>query len=128
MPIRMGVNLAFALAVGLLLAIAVASYRSVTSLVETGRSIDHTHQVPAAFEAVAAATTTAETGTRGYALTGEERFLETYRAGAGAAEVGLVMLRQLTADNPGQQRRLDQLEPLLRERLARLADAVAVRR
>jgi signal transduction histidine kinase len=38
-PIRTRVNLAFALAVGVLLAIAAASYRSVTSLAETGLAI-----------------------------------------------------------------------------------------
>ncbi len=59
-PIRTRVNLAFALAVGVLLAIAAASYQSVTSLAETGQWIGHTHEVLAAIDAVAAATTTAE--------------------------------------------------------------------
>jgi methyl-accepting chemotaxis protein len=73
LPIRTRVNLAFALAVGVLLAIAAASYQSVTSLAETGQWIGHTHEVLAAIDAVAATATTAEAGTRGYALTGEER-------------------------------------------------------
>ncbi len=55
--------------------------RASTSLAETGQWIGHTHEVLAAIAAVAAATTTAETGARGYALTGEERFLETYQGG-----------------------------------------------
>ncbi len=117
-PIRTRVNLAFALAVGVLLAIAAASYQSVTSLAETGQWIGHTHEVLAAIDAVASAATTAEAGTRGYALTGEERFLETYRAGARGAEASLGVLRRLTADNPAEQRRVDRLEPLLREHLA----------
>ena len=127
-PIRTRVNLAFALAVGVLLAISAASYQSVTSLAETGQWIGHTHEVLAAIDAVAAATTAAESGTRGYALTGEERFLETYRAGARGAEASLAALRRLTADNPAEQRRVDRLEPLLRERLAGQADTVAIRR
>ena len=118
-PIRTRVNLAFALAVGVLLAIAAASYQSVTSLAETGQWIGHTHEVLAAIDAVGAATTAADTGTRGYALTGEER--------SRGAEAALATLRRLTADNPAQQRRVDQLEPLLRERLAGPADTVAIR-
>ena len=127
-PIRTRVNLAFALAVGVLLAIAAASYQSVTSLAETGQWIGHTHDVLAAIDAVASATTTAEAGTRGFALTGEERFLDTYQAGVRGAEGALATLRRLTADNLAEQRRVDRLEPLLREHLARLADTVALRR
>jgi PAS domain S-box-containing protein len=127
-PIRTRVNLAFALAVGVLLAIAAASYQSVTSLAETGQWIGHTHEVLAAIDAVTSATTTAEAGTRGYALTGEARFLETYESGARGAEGALAGLRRLTADNPEEQRRVDRLEPLLREHLARLADTVGIRR
>src|SRR5258705_950356 len=81
-PIRTRVNLAFALAVGVLLAIAAASYLSVTSLAETGQWIGHTHEVLAAIDAVAATATTAEAGTRGYALTAEERFLEANQSDA----------------------------------------------
>lgn len=126
-PIRTRVNLAFALAVAVLLAIAAASYQSVTSLAETGQWIDHTHEVLAAIDAVASATTTAEAGTRGYALTGEARFLETYQSGARGAEAALATLRRLTADNPTAQGRVNRLDPLLREQLARLADTVAIR-
>ena len=89
---------------------------------------DHTHEVLAAIDAVAATATTAEAGTRGYALTGEERFLEAYRSGARGVDMGVATLRRLTADNSAEQRRLDRLEPLLREHLARLADTVAIRR
>ncbi|HKC05229.1 MAG TPA: CHASE3 domain-containing protein, partial [Methylomirabilota bacterium] len=128
MPIRTRVNLAFALAVAVLLAIAGASYQSVTSLAETGQWIDHTHEVLAAIDAVASATTTAEAGTRGYALTGEERFLETYQSGARGAEAALAALRRLTADNSAAQGRANRLELLLREQLALLADTVAIRR
>lgn len=127
-PIRTRVNLAFALAVGVLLAIAAASYQSVSSLAETGEWIGHTHEVLAAIDAVTSAATTAETGTRGYVLTGEERFLETFEAGARSVETAFQRLRELTADNAAAQRRLDRIEPLLRERLAGLADTVVLRR
>jgi PAS domain S-box-containing protein len=127
-PIRTRVNLAFALAVGVLLAIAAASYEGVTSLARTGQGIGHSHDVLAAVDAVAAATSAAEAGARGYALTGEERLLETYQSGARGVDTALVTLRRLTADNPAQQKRVERLEPLLRERLARLADTAVIRR
>src|ERR1700694_4337695 len=94
-PIRTRVNLAFALAVGVLLAIAAASYQSVTSLAETGQWIGHTHEVLGAIGAGAPAPPPAEAGTRGYSLPGEERFLETYLSGARGAEASLAALRRL---------------------------------
>lgn len=127
-PIRTRVNLAFTLAVGVLLAIAAVSYQSVTSLGEAARAVDHSHEVLAAIDAVAAAIATAETGTRGHALTGEESFVDTHQQGVRGAEAAIAALRGLTADNPEQQRRLQRLDPLLRERLARLADTVGIRR
>ena len=49
--------------------------------------------------------------------------------GARGAEASLGTLRRLTGDNPAEQARVDRLDPLLREHLARLADAtVAIRR
>lgn len=128
MPIRTRVNLAFTLAVGLLLAIAAVSYQSMTSLSEAVRAVDHSHEVLAAIEALAAAIGTAETGTRGHALTGEESFVDSYQHGVRGADAAVATLRGLTADNPEQQRRLQRLDPLLRERLARLADTVGIRR
>jgi PAS domain S-box-containing protein len=127
-PIRTRVNLAFTLAVGVVLAIAGVCYQSVTGLGEAARAVDHSHEVLAAIEAVTAAIATAETGTRGHALTGEESFVDTYQQGIRAAEAAMATLRGLTLDNAEQQRRLQQLDPLLRERLARLADTVAIRR
>jgi PAS domain S-box-containing protein len=127
-PIRTRVNLAFALAVGVLLAIAAASYQSVSELAGTGRWISHTHDALATIDTVAASLAVAESGSRGYALTGEDRFLETYQGGAVAAESALAALRGLITDSPEQQGRVDRLEPLLRERLAQLADTVAIRR
>src|SRR6266508_967067 len=103
-PIRTRINLAFTLAVGVLLAIAAASYQGVTSLAETGQWIGHTHEVLAAIDAVAATATTAEAGTRGYALTGEERFLEAYQSGARGVDTAVATLRRLTADNSASAR------------------------
>jgi methyl-accepting chemotaxis protein len=53
-----------------------------------------------------------ETGQRGYALTGDERSLEPYRAGAEKYEEQLEALKRLTADNPKQQELLDRMDAL----------------
>jgi CHASE3 domain sensor protein len=70
----------------------------------------------------------AETGVRGYVITGREDFLEPYTGGAAGAGTALAQLRQLTADNPGQQQRLAEMTPLIEQRLAGLRERIATRR
>ena len=64
--------------------------------------------------------TDAETGPRGYVIMGKEVFLEPYYAAIASTD-GIIphiqQLRRLTFDNISQQRRLDKLEPLVREKL-----------
>jgi PAS domain S-box-containing protein len=95
LPIRARVNVAFALAFAVLVAIAVVSYRSAGSLVETSEWVGHTQRVLAALESLQAR---AATG----GVDGRDRIL---------AE--LAALRELTADNPPQQRRVERLEALV---------------
>jgi methyl-accepting chemotaxis protein len=59
-----------------------------------------------------------ETGLRGYMHTAEPRFLEPYNAGQPKFEETIANLRHLTADNPSQQQRLDELEKSYRTWLA----------
>jgi CHASE3 domain sensor protein len=72
------IDLGFGLTVALLVAISVISYRSMTSLVETAHSEVHTHEVLNQLDDVLVQIQNAETGQRGYLLTGEARSLEPY--------------------------------------------------
>ncbi len=127
-PIRARITLAVALALAVLGAVALVSYRSVGILVDTSAWVGHTHEVLATLESLLGGVITAETGVRGYVLTGEERFLGTYWSGMQRAESSLAALRRLTADNPEQQERLARLEPLVAERLLTLQETSALRR
>ena len=127
-PIRARITLAVALALAVLGAVTLVSYRSVGILVDTSAWVGHTHEVLATLESLLGGVITAETGVRGYVLTGEERFLATYWSGMQRAESSLAALRRLTADNPEQQERLARLEPLVAERLLTLQETSALRR
>src|SRR3954462_13363497 len=54
----------------------------------------------------------AETGARGYQLTGQETYLDPYRAGADSVMLRLTELRGATRGDPGQDAWLNQLVPL----------------
>jgi len=73
----------------------------------------------------------AETGQRGYVIIGNEVFLEPYYSAISSTN-GIIPhlqeLRRLTYDNPLQQKQLDKLVPLVREKLAFMKKVNAVRR
>jgi signal transduction histidine kinase len=70
----------------------------------------------------------AETGERGYVLTGDPQYLEPYEIGVATLRADTTALRALARDNPSQQARLDSLNALIRERVSVLGSAIATRR
>jgi PAS domain S-box-containing protein len=69
----------------------------------------------------------AETGQRGFIITGKPDYLGPYRASLAEITVDLADLRRLTADDPLQRQRLDALTPLVVARLADLKETIALR-
>jgi len=55
----------------------------------------------------------AETGQRGYLLTGDEAYLEPYREAIKNLDQVMGRLKVLNADNPNQRKYLQALEPLI---------------
>jgi len=70
----------------------------------------------------------AETGQRGFLITGNERYLEPYGAALSTLETHLQRLESLTADNGDQQRELRRARELVSAKLAELDQTIAVRR
>jgi signal transduction histidine kinase/CHASE3 domain sensor protein len=70
----------------------------------------------------------AETGQRGYLLTGDESYLLPYKSAMGRITILQGDLQRLTIDNPTQQDRLRALAPVLQQRLEQLAQAIQSRR
>jgi methyl-accepting chemotaxis protein len=112
----------FGLALAILVVIGGASYRSIARLTDTAALRAHTYQVLEKLEAVLSDMKDAETGQRGYLITGEERYLEPFRAAQSAINQDVKVLRELTSDNVNQQRRLDVLEPLMNGKEGKFAE------
>jgi methyl-accepting chemotaxis protein len=111
--VGMKIGAGFALALAILVAIGTVTYRSTAKLTETAEWVIHTHRVLDELEGVLSGMQDAETGQRGYILTGDEKYLEPYRGAQVSVDQGIKSLRDLTKDNVNQQRRLDILEPLI---------------
>ena len=92
------------------------------------RWVDHTEAVLRSADRVIATLVDAETGQRGYLLTGQDTYLEPYTAGIKAHGAVLDTLRALTADNPAQQHRLDTLAAWSTHKRAELLRTIDVYR
>jgi PAS domain S-box-containing protein len=112
----------------LLLLAAALSYWALVRQLEDREWITHTHIVLEKLGEVRSNITDAETGERGYLLTGEEAYLAPYNRGVREVRRILNELRQLTSDNPAQQRALDRLEWLVAAKLDFLAERIQIRR
>ena len=88
----------------------------------------HSYEVLAAIKDLNLAVRDAETGQRGYLLTGDEEYLAPYQASMGRVSFLQGELQRLTADNPAEQERLRILAPILQHKLEELAQTVQLRR
>jgi signal transduction histidine kinase len=70
----------------------------------------------------------AETGERGYVLTGEENYLEPFYSAAPRIEAEIKRLRAATGDNEAHQRQAAALLQLARDKLTELRQMVELRR
>ncbi|MEH2171770.1 response regulator [Nostoc sp.] len=121
------IGVSFALSLATLTTIGLISYQSTNELIETSRKESHTYQVLSQLEDLNLQLTNAETGQRGYIITGEQRYLEPYNAAIQVLNQKVREIQRLTADNPNQQNRLDILQPLLTERMAVMKEVIELR-
>jgi methyl-accepting chemotaxis protein len=112
----------------LLVGIGLVAYRSIDLLITTSSSVVHTHKVLEEIAGALSLLKDAETGQRGFIIAGDEAFLAPYLNARDAVPKVLKDLRELTADNPDQQRRIDQVESLAAAKFAELKRAIDVRR
>lgn len=122
------IALGFGITALALIVVGVVGYRSARALIANDELVAHSQQVRRGVAALQAKLIDAETGQRGFLITGDDAFLEPYKAGLPEIEHLFTELKQLTSDNAGQQNRLDQLRPLIDTRLTQLKDVIDQRR
>ena len=130
MPSVIGKRLAaaFAVAIILLIANAFISFRSTNTLIENNARVIHTQQVIEGLASTLSAVTDAEAAQRGFLISGDERFLESYDSARPHISENIAELKELTADNPAQQGRVLSLEQEIRLRLETLQKNIELRR
>jgi signal transduction histidine kinase/CHASE3 domain sensor protein/ActR/RegA family two-component response regulator len=122
------VQAGFALALASIAVIGVASYLSLGRLTEDTGRVARTDRMLAGLELLLSTATDGETAERGYVITGDESYLEPFQHAAQVINGVYRQLRQLTADNASQQRRLDEMNPFIENRMVDLRTIIELRR
>jgi methyl-accepting chemotaxis protein len=118
----------FALSFVLLVGIGTVAYRSMNALTQTSYKVKHTHLVLEHIASVLSLLKDAETGQRGYVITGDEAFLDPYKQANGEIAQTVKELRELTVDNPNQQKRMDEAETVVAAKLSELKRTIEMRK
>ncbi len=118
----------FAVAALLLIIVGVLAFISFRKLNANIQWVDHTHLVIENLENVLLLLDEAETGQRGFIITGRNEYLEPYNTALAGIDQRIQTVRRLTRDNPRQQARLDQLTGLVKSKTAELQKIIALRK
>ncbi len=114
----------FVLALLMIAALDIAAYRSIEHQKAATSSMVNTQQVLGHLEVTLSRIKDAETGQRGYILTGKQDYLEPYKAAVQDIPQRLTALGGLVSADPAQQQDLAQLKALTKEKFDELASTV----
>jgi CHASE3 domain sensor protein len=102
--------------------------RAINTLTDSQNLVDHTWQSINQVERIMGLVKDAETGNRGYLITGEEQYLEPYLSAKQHLPPDLDRLRSLTANDPAQKANLVEMRSAIDRRLDLLEQGIALRR
>ncbi|RZJ67716.1 MAG: response regulator, partial [Flavobacterium sp.] len=114
-----------AVSVLILLISSTASLLSIRSLLDSNALVGHTQEVIYNINAGRASLLDAQTGVRGFLLTGREIHRQQYITALSNVDQNFENVRALTLDNPGQQQSLKELDGLNQEFFDYIAARVA---
>jgi signal transduction histidine kinase/DNA-binding response OmpR family regulator/CHASE3 domain sensor protein len=113
--------LGYGVSLVILVGSSIASYFSINSLLFSAAEVNHTTTVARKLEKVLSILKDAETGQRGFLITGNEIFLEPYRGAEAAASATVAEIKALTKDNSQQQEDCEKLGAVATTRIEYLS-------
>ena len=104
------------------------AYLNIQTLKDDNQRIYHSHQVIKALDGLLSTIKDAETGQRGFLLTGDPRYLEPYNGALRTVASQLDDVSRLTSDNPRQQTRIGPIRQHIDAKLAELRQTIELQR
>jgi signal transduction histidine kinase/DNA-binding response OmpR family regulator/CHASE3 domain sensor protein len=118
------IRIGFGLSMLILILSSIASFSSIRTLLDSSKWVDHTDSVINNLESALSTLKDAETGQRGFLLTGDSAFLLPYNGAQERALARIDSIRVMTADNPVQQVNVAGLRNVLTQRLTVLQQII----
>lgn len=112
----------------LVLASSIASYISIKNQIADRANVEHSRKVIESANKILHDLQNAETGQRGYHLTGREAFLQPYKAALTNIPQSLERTITLVADNPQQLKNAQHITALADMRMSILTELVSIKR
>jgi PAS domain S-box-containing protein len=128
LPLKRKIQLAFGVAIVMLLIVGMISYRGMVVSDESDRWVRHTHEVIENLQDLDGAMETVESSYGGFVITGDENSLQAYRAAVARSEQAETNIRNLTVDNPVEQRRIPSLVNLADRKVQYAENVISLRR
>jgi signal transduction histidine kinase/DNA-binding response OmpR family regulator/CHASE3 domain sensor protein len=122
------IGLQYGLAFLVLIGVGAASYRSLVEAIETARRVEQTHEMLRELDDIFSLLKDAETGQRGYLLTGRDRYLIPYSRAIDEFDRRFQDLRRDVEESSGRIEAIEQVDRLSMEKLSELRESVDMRR
>ncbi|MGF1923467.1 MAG: CHASE3 domain-containing protein, partial [Bacteroidia bacterium] len=129
MKLSLKTNLRLGLGLSLLLLIlsSIASYVSINNLIKNTDLVGHSNEIMNNLDNTISTLKDAETGQRGYLLTGNRVFLEPYIGAKEKVAALYTKIKEETRDNPYHQRKIEELREILEDRLSIIEKTIKVK-
>ncbi len=128
--LRGDVTLALGLVLGLAFFIGsgIVSHRNTSFLVRDAEQVAHTHEVITSLNEILSLMKDAETGQRGFVITGDERYLEPFKEARTKVGSEINEVENLVSDNAQQKALLGPVKERIAAKFAELDETIALRR
>ena len=127
LSLKSNLRLGLGLSLIILILSSLASYISIKNLIKSSDLVEHSNNIINGLDNTISTLKDAETGQRGFLLTGNKIFLEPYIGAKEKVSSLYTMLKGETADNLYQQRKLEELKSILDTRLNIIEKTIVIK-
>ena len=111
-----------------LIGVAIFSFKNSEKFVASNALVNNSNKVLYEFEQILLSSVDAETGVRGYVITGDDDFLNPFITANTKIIEKLEKVKELTKDNPNQQNNIEKLTKELKKRFDNLNICITLRK
>ena len=101
----------------ILSSITFLTHRNSRRVIASAEAVDHSQEIKYHFEQIIAQVSEIESGSRGYVITGDEKYLEQSNSGINSVYVHLDEIKSLTENDKVLSERLHNLTSLINQRI-----------